>query len=1155
MMDVHPLLKQQLRRLSLDAETPPDARRWRAFLADVSQVYSKIEHDDLLESALFRIAAVTSITADMPAFYEAIHAIVGEMMYARNFYIALYDEAANTYSFPYLADEFDTLPDQAVISQGLTGHVIRTGKALLASEEVFEEMLASGAVKLVGSPSVDWLGAPLQLGDRTIGALVVQSYYPDKRYSERDLEILTFVSRHIATALERKLVQESLREQKERYETILENIEEVVYILDVLPEESAPHVRFVSPRVESMLGYSVAEVLSTPEFSLANVHPDDVSQMSAFFEHVIADKQTDTNQYRLRYGRTVDYRWIEDTVVPHLDDSGRVTGLFGVVRDVTERKQAEAERDALHKSEREQRIRAESLADMTLALTSHLGSAEVLDEILKQARQQVSCRAADISLIEGDVLHLVHWQSDEAHLDDPAPVDLRQPIAEFPLVAWTVNHREAVVIPDVNNEPRWTRMPGTGWIRSSLILPVVQTKQVIGLLRLNSDLLNQFDQSAVERLWPLANSAAIALTNMRLFEAERRRNKELETLHQASLQVTSSLKLEPVLGAIQAYALKLRPDALNAHIFLYDGARLRFGSALWAGERQPTPYAEPRRNGLTYAVARTGQRIVVSDVNRDTQFFRDWNWDGSIIGLPLRRADEVLGVMNVAYAKPHVFDEQELWVLELLADQAAVAINNSRLYQMIAQRAQQLEAVAELSKTLRGADTIEVMLPVLLSHIVELVDGKKGAIALVEPETGDLVYRRWHPHQPDLIGIRYRVGEGLVGKVAARGEAIHSDDLATDPRAVVQDREADFVKDVHSVISLPLRAEGKTIGVLQIGSEKEGGLGTDTINVLIALAEVAGVALTRVRFRETLEETVDERTADLARANELIRREAKRIDRLNVQLEQRQQELEATNRQLAAANRARMRFLANMSHELRTPLSGILGITQALQQGVYGDVNPQQMARLQNVLDSGAHLLNLVNDLLSLARVETHRLALQWEPVDVHALCISVVHIVRPLIEAKKLRLTTEITDDIGVLEGDAQRLRQILVNLLGNASKFTPEDGRLQFIVRGRKTEVEFIVRDSGIGIRAERLQRVFEPFVQADDDFDRRYAGAGLGLALVKRLTELHGGSVAVTSKIGQGSEFRVVIPRWRDESERWGPDSGGVTPEPQVVTIREN
>jgi signal transduction histidine kinase len=208
-----------------------------------------------------------------------------------------------------------------------------------------------------------------------------------------------------------------------------------------------------------------------------------------------------------------------------------------------------------------------------------------------------------------------------------------------------------------------------------------------------------------------------------------------------------------------------------------------------------------------------------------------------------------------------------------------------------------------------------------------------------------------------------------------------------------------------------------------------------------------------------------------------------------------------------------------------------------------------------NVLDSGAHLLNLVNDLLSLARVETHRLALQWEPVDVHALCISVVHIVRPLIEAKKLRLTTEITDDIGVLEGDAQRLRQILVNLLGNASKFTPEDGRLHFIVRGRKTEVEFIVRDSGIGIRAERLQRVFEPFVQADDDFDRRYAGAGLGLALVKRLTELHGGSVAVTSKIGQGSEFRVVIPRWRDESERWGPDSGGVTPEPQVVTIREN
>ena len=1143
-MDVHPLLEQQLRQLELDAKAPPSTERWRAFLTSVSQAYSKTEHDDVLESALFRITAVTSITADMPTFYEAIHGIVGELMYASNFYVALFDEASNVYSFPYLVDKFDTTPDQDVISQGLTGHVIRTGEALLASEDVFRDMLASGEVKLVGSPSVDWLGAPLKLSDQAIGALVVQSYRSDKRYDEKDLEILTFVSQHIATAIERKQAQEALLAQKDQYETILENIEEIIYILDVLPGVAAPRMCFVSPRVESVLGFTVDEVLSTPEFSLSSVHPEDIPKMVDFFDRVIASKKAGTWECRRRYGRTDDYRWIEDTVVPQLDESGRVISLFGVARDVTERKQAEVERDALHVSEREQRIRAEALAQMALTLTSRLGSGDVLDEILKQARRQMPCRAADISLLEGDTLSFAHWQSDEEHLDDPAPVGLRQPLVDFPLAALAVQSKKPVFIPDVLLEPQWMRFPKTDWIRSILILPIVQTGRVLGVLRLNFDRPGRFREKDVERLTPLVHGAAIALTNMKLFEEERRRSEELEILHQASLQVTSSLELDPVLDAIQATALKLRPDALNAHIFLYDGTRLRFGSALWAGERQQTPHAEPRQDGLTYAVARSRQRSVIPDVNRDACFFKNWNWDGAIIGLPLRRGDEVLGVMNVAYAKPHVFDEQELWVLELLADQAAVAINNARLYQMISQRARQLEAVADLSKTLRRVNTLEEMLPVLLECIIESTDSKKGAIALVEPETGDLVYRRWHPHRPDLVGIHYRIGEGLVGMVAATGEIIYTDDLVEDSRAVMQDHEAEFVKDVRSAVSLPLRTESKTVGVLQIGSEKEGGLSADTINVLIALAEVAGVALTRVRFREMLEDTVEERTADLARAGELIRQEAERVDRLNVQLEQRQQELEATNRQLAAANQARMRFLANMSHELRTPLNGILGITQALQKSVYGDVNSQQVIRLQNVLDSGDHLLNLVNDLLSLARVETHQLELQLATVDVHGLCLAAVRMVQPLIEAKRLHLETEIAEDIGMVEGDVQRLRQILVNLLGNASKFTPEGGRLGFIAQGDESEIVFVVWDSGIGIRADRLQRVFEPFVQDDDDFDRRYEGTGLGLALVKRLAELHGGSVAVTSEIGKGSEFRVVIPRGQDEGSRWGPESRSAT-----------
>ena len=452
-----------------------------------------------------------------------------------------------------------------------------------------------------------------------------------------------------------------------------------------------------------------------------------------------------------------------------------------------------------------------------------------------------------------------------------------------------------------------------------------------------------------------------------------------------------------------------------------------------------------------------------------------------------------------------------------------------------------LESVAELSIALRSVDTIEEMLPVLLVRIIALVGAKRGVIALVESETGDLVYRQWWPDEPELVGLRYKWGEGLVGKTAATGEIINTVDLWQDSQTVMREGESSVLQNIFSGISLPLRFETQTIGVLQLGNDKRGGFDADAVNILTALAEVAGVALTRVRFRETLEDTVERRTSDLAQAGEMIRIEAARIERLNVQLELRQIELETTNRQLTAVNQARMRFLANMSHELRTPLNGILGITQALKQGVYGDVNAQQEARFQNVLDSGSHLLHLVNDLLNLARVETHQLELQLDMVDVHELSRMALYMVQPLIEAKHLHLEVDIAEDGGSVVGDAQRLRQVLVNLLDNACKFTPEGERLGFSVQGSDTEVVFIVWDSGIGIQPDRLQDVFEPFVQVDDDYDRRHEGTGLGLALVKRLVELHGGSVAVTSEIGKGSQFWVIIPRWRENLSWRGTDHG--------------
>lgn len=235
------------------------------------------------------------------------------------------------------------------------------------------------------------------------------------------------------------------------------------------------------------------------------------------------------------------------------------------------------------------------------------------------------------------------------------------------------------------------------------------------------------------------------------------------------------------------------------------------------------------------------------------------------------------------------------------------------------------------------------------------------------------------------------------------------------------------------------------------------------------------------------------------------------------------------------ANRAKSEFLASMSHELRTPLTSILGLSEALQQGVFGALNERQGRSLKYIEDSGRHLLNLINDILDLSKIEAGRLEISEQLVAVAELCRSCIEITAQSAEAKKLRVTWRVEPPDLTLVSDPRRLLQILFNLLSNAVKFTPEAGNVELIVRAnpREETVSFLVTDTGIGIAAEDLSRLFQPFVQLDTRQTPGGQGTGLGLAVVKRLTDRLGGSVHVESQEGQGSRFMVVLPWHRDRA----------------------
>lgn len=240
-------------------------------------------------------------------------------------------------------------------------------------------------------------------------------------------------------------------------------------------------------------------------------------------------------------------------------------------------------------------------------------------------------------------------------------------------------------------------------------------------------------------------------------------------------------------------------------------------------------------------------------------------------------------------------------------------------------------------------------------------------------------------------------------------------------------------------------------------------------------------------------------------------------------------QLQAANVALEKAAKLKDEFLANMSHELRTPLNAIIGLSESLQTGTYGELAPRQESTLNVIRESGQHLLELINDILDLSKIEAGMLELQYETIDVRAICEASLLMVNEPARKKGLQISISITDEIQTMQADKRRLKQMIVNLLSNAVKFTPQAGSMGLEVLPENDHaIRFTVWDTGIGISTENLVNLFTPFVQVDSSLARKYEGTGLGLALVRQLAEMHNGSIGVKSAPGEGSSFYFIIPK---------------------------
>jgi signal transduction histidine kinase/HAMP domain-containing protein len=406
------------------------------------------------------------------------------------------------------------------------------------------------------------------------------------------------------------------------------------------------------------------------------------------------------------------------------------------------------------------------------------------------------------------------------------------------------------------------------------------------------------------------------------------------------------------------------------------------------------------------------------------------------------------------------------------------------------QSVEELQALGETLRAVSASLDLERVLQTIVVHATELSRSDGGVIFEFE-ETGRVFrVRAWHllPSSviQTLVDAPPALGEGAVGRAAATGRPAQVPDVALDPTYPY--KEINLRAGLRSLLAVPMLQADRVVGGIVLARRAVGGFADKEVDLLRNFANGSAIAIQNARlFRE----------------------------------------LERKNEALVLASQHKSAFLANMSHELRTPMNAILGFTELLLDGIYGELGERVLDPVQEINRNGRHLLALINDILDLTKIEAGRMDLAMGDYVVRDVLDAVLATARPLAAEKGLTLEAAVEGEIGPCYGDGKRITQVLLNLVGNAVKFTHR-GRVDVRVSAADGQVHYSVADTGIGISPQDLEAIFDEFRQGDASVTKEYSGTGLGLSIARRFVEMHGGRIWAESALGAGSTFHVVVPQ---------------------------
>jgi signal transduction histidine kinase/DNA-binding response OmpR family regulator len=753
--------------------------------------------------------------------------------------------------------------------------------------------------------------------------------------------------------------------------------------------------------------------------------------------------------------------------------------------------------------------RTQELALVNRVVSSVAGSLDLLtslDTIASELARALSLGHASISLLSEDKSTLTLVSDQPGRMDRSSPT-IFVSVKDSPMLQKAIVERGPTIFTGVSENPLRPLLPGEKHehrTRTLVLLPLVAEGNTIGLVGMH--LMEEGRSFTAEELRlaeTIVAQASTAIQSARLHNQTEQALREAVTLFQTSQRLQKAGGEDQLMQeALDSCRTAVTLNSISIQLFGEETGQTYVQQvAHMADSDQPSVEDGTRFPGVLYPffdLLQSGQTVVSNHAQEDDRLsgmVRPVLADlaiASMVAVPLRVRGENIGILQAVRRVANPFSHSEVRFLETVGAQLSVALDNYRLLNQAQRRAQQLEIAAEVSRL--ATSTLET--GTLLSRAVNLLRERFGfyhtAIYLLD-EQGKYAVVREATGQPgvQMKEAKHSIAVGsrtIIGQVTESGKPYAASDTSKDPLF----RAYPALPDTKTQLALPLKIGDRMLGALDIHVAWVNAFLPADIAVLQSLADQVAVALDNARSYEVEREAL---------------KEMREADKLKTQ------------------------FLANMSHELRTPLNSIIGFSRVILKGIDGPITDLQNQDLTAIHNAGQHLLGLINDILDISRIDAGKMELAFEEVDLRNLIQSVASTALGLIKDKPIRLSQYIPDDLPLARADPIRARQVLLNLLSNAAKFT-ESGSIVIEAKLQTNpdnypEIVVSVSDTGSGIPADHFPKLFEAFSQVDASPTRRTGGTGLGLSICKRLIEMHGGRIWVDSILGKGSTFYFTLP----------------------------